>query len=72
MRVTEVRGVLGVLGILRLWKEVIELVCFPVDPARGRVGVGDRLVDRLSADPARILVALALSPELCPEFLKPA
>ena len=60
------------LGILRLRQEVIELVRLPIDPARGRVGVGYRVVDRLTADPARILVALALSPELCPEFLKPA
>ena len=69
---TKDRRVLGVLGILRLWQEVIELVRLPIDPARGRVGVGDRVVDRLSAYPAWILVALALSPELCPEFLKPA
>lgn len=67
-----VRQILGVLGILRLWEKVIELVRLPIDLPGDRVDIGDRVVDRLTADPARGVVSLALLEELLPEFLEAA
>ena len=67
-----VRQILSVLGILRLWQEVIELVRLPIDLAGDRVDIGDRVIDRLSAYPARRVISLALLEELLPEFLEAA
>ena len=67
-----VRQILGVLGILRLWEKVVELMRLPIDLPGDRVDIGDRVVDGLSAYPARGVVSLALLEELLPEFLEAA